>query len=78
MDYRQYAEVNPLLTIWVFLLWLFGQNLQVILLIAPMNKLQLKHEEAEEYATLIMETLDIEHRGYIEVCHFNSTFLILS
>lgn len=45
-------------------------NLQVILLSAPINKLSVKHEEAEEQASLIMEVLDIEHRGYIEVFPF--------
>lgn len=39
---------------------------QTILLSASTNKLSLIHE-AENYATLIMEELDTENRGYIEV-----------
>ena len=41
--------------------------LQTILLSASTNKLSLTQEEAERYATLIMEVLDIENLGYIEV-----------
>lgn len=41
--------------------------LQTIILSASTNKLSLTHEEAEDYAALVMEHLDIENQGYIEV-----------
>lgn len=40
---------------------------QVILLSASTNKLSMSEEEAQEYAALIMEELDDEDLGYIEV-----------
>ncbi|XP_021286943.1 respiratory burst oxidase homolog protein A-like [Herrania umbratica] len=49
---------------------------KVILLSAPINKLSVKHEEAEEQASLIMEVLDIEHRGYIEPSQLESLFKV--
>ncbi|XWS51224.1 hypothetical protein CRYUN_Cryun12cG0158300 [Craigia yunnanensis] len=49
---------------------------QVILLSSPINKLSIKHEEAEEYATLIMEALEIEHRGYIEPSQWETLFKV--
>ncbi len=43
--------------------------LQVIVLSASANKLTKLKEQAEEYAALIMEELDVDQMGYIEV-HF--------
>lgn len=41
------------------------------MLSASANKLSRLKEQAEEYAALIMEELDPERLGYIEVgCHF--------
>lgn len=37
---------------------------------ASANKLSRLKEQAEEYAALIMEELDPERLGYIEVCKF--------
>ena len=42
-------------------------NLQIIMLSACANKLSRLKEQAEEYAALIMEELDPERLGYIEV-----------
>ncbi|KAE8684007.1 Respiratory burst oxidase [Hibiscus syriacus] len=47
---------------------------QVISLICPINKLSIKHKEAEEYAALIMEALDIEHQGYIQPSDLEALF----
>jgi hypothetical protein len=41
--------------------------LQIIMLSASANKLSRLKEQAEEYAALIMEELDPEELGYIEV-----------
>ncbi|XP_077230452.1 respiratory burst oxidase homolog protein F-like [Tasmannia lanceolata] len=40
---------------------------QVILLSASANKLSMKQEEVEQHAALVMEELDWENRGYIEL-----------
>jgi respiratory burst oxidase len=40
---------------------------QLIVLSASANKLSKLKEQAEEYASLIMEELDPENLGYIEV-----------
>jgi len=40
---------------------------QLIVLSASANKLAKLKEQAEEYASLIMEELDPDDRGYIEV-----------
>ncbi|RDX91801.1 Respiratory burst oxidase-like protein E, partial [Mucuna pruriens] len=40
---------------------------QTILLTASTNKLSVTHDEAEDYACLIMESLDKKNKGYIEV-----------
>jgi respiratory burst oxidase len=40
---------------------------QIIMLSASANKLSRLKEQAEEYAALIMEELDPEQLGYIEV-----------
>lgn len=42
--------------------------LQIIALSASANKLSKIQDEAEEYAALIMEELDPDNLGYIEVC----------
>ena len=42
--------------------------LQIIALSASANKLSKIQERAEEYAALIMEELDPDNFGYIEVC----------
>lgn len=49
---------------------------QTILLSAATNKLSLTHEEAEYYATLMMEALDTENRGYIELSQFETLFKV--
>lgn len=41
---------------------------QVIVLSASANKLSVLKEQASEYAALIMEELDVNRNGYIEVC----------
>lgn len=41
---------------------------EVIMLSASANRLSKLQEQAEEYAALIMEELDQENNGYIEVC----------
>lgn len=46
---------------------------QTILLSASTNKLSVTHEEAEDYAALIMDLLDNKNRGYIEVPILTST-----
>ena len=40
---------------------------QVIMLSASANKLSKLKEQASEYAALIMEELDVDHNGYIEL-----------
>lgn len=40
---------------------------QTILLTASTNKLSVTHDEAENYASLIMESLDKKNKGYLEV-----------
>ncbi|XP_024027378.1 respiratory burst oxidase homolog protein A [Morus notabilis] len=47
-----------------------------VLLSASTNKLSLTHEEAEDYASLVMEFLDTEKRGYIEISEFETLFRI--
>ncbi|KAF6165052.1 hypothetical protein GIB67_000636 [Kingdonia uniflora] len=47
---------------------------QVILLSTLANKLSLTQEEAEEYASLIMEELDRDNRGYIELSQLKELF----
>lgn len=42
--------------------------LQIITLSASANKLSKLKDRAEEYAALIMEELDPDNLGYIEVC----------
>lgn len=42
--------------------------LQIIALSASANKLSKLQERAEEYAALIMEELDPDNFGFIEVC----------
>lgn len=41
--------------------------IQTILLTASTNKLSVTHDEAENYASLIMESLDKKNKGYLEV-----------
>lgn len=52
-------------------MWLLNVSLsnclQIIMLSASANKLSRLKEQAEEYAALIMEELDPEGLGYIEV-----------
>lgn len=50
-------------------------NMQFITLCAGANKLSKIEEQAEEYAALIMEELDTENLGYIQVQVFIDTFL---
>lgn len=49
----------------------FDIILQIIALSASANKLSKIQERAEEYAALIMEELDPDNLGYIEVTLFN-------
>ncbi|KAL5544619.1 hypothetical protein UlMin_008403 [Ulmus minor] len=49
---------------------------QTVILSAYTNKLYLTHEEAEDYAALVMEVLDAENRGYIELYQFETLFRI--
>ena len=47
--------------------------MQIVLLSASANKLTVSHEEAEEHAGLVMEVVDIDNRGYLEVrTHFST------
>lgn len=41
--------------------------MQTILLTASINKLSVTRDEAEDYAALIMESVDNKNKGYIEV-----------
>ncbi|KAK7330292.1 hypothetical protein VNO77_24482 [Canavalia gladiata] len=47
---------------------------QTILLTASTNKLSVTHDEAEDYAALIMESLDKKNKGYIEISQMESLF----
>nr|KYP56695.1 Respiratory burst oxidase isogeny protein F [Cajanus cajan] len=47
---------------------------QTILLTASTNKLSVTHDEAEDYASLIMESLDKKKKGYIETSQMGSLF----
>ncbi|KHN48740.1 Respiratory burst oxidase like protein F [Glycine soja] len=47
---------------------------QTILLTASTNKLSVTHDEAEDYASLIMESLDKKNKGYIEISQMGSLF----
>ncbi|PON69705.1 Respiratory burst oxidase [Trema orientale] len=49
---------------------------QTVLLSASTNKLSLTHEESEDYASLVMEVLDKENRGYIEISEFETLLRI--
>ncbi|XP_062030403.1 respiratory burst oxidase homolog protein A-like isoform X1 [Rosa rugosa] len=49
---------------------------QTIILSATTNKLFLTPEEAEDYAALVMELLDTEKRGYIELPQFETLFKV--
>ncbi|KAA8541035.1 hypothetical protein F0562_024998 [Nyssa sinensis] len=51
---------------------------QVILLSASTNKLFVTREEAEEYANLIVEALDTEDQGYIELSQLETLFKVSS
>lgn len=51
---------------WIFLYYYYF--FQIIALSASANKLSKIQDEAEEYAALIMEELDPDNLGYIEVC----------
>ncbi|KAL5987826.1 hypothetical protein ACLOJK_035582 [Asimina triloba] len=51
---------------------------QEILLSAASNKLSMTQEQAEEYAALIMEELDCENRGYVEVSQLETLFKAIS
>lgn len=53
----------------------FGNN-QLIMLSASANKLSRLKERAEEYASLIMEELDPENFGYIEVRNGHNCSLV--
>ncbi|KAH7528865.1 hypothetical protein FEM48_Zijuj05G0123200 [Ziziphus jujuba var. spinosa] len=49
---------------------------QSILLSASTNQLSLSHEEAEDYAALVMEEVDKENRGYIQLSQFETFFKV--
>ncbi|CAN6585062.1 unnamed protein product [Malus baccata var. baccata] len=51
---------------------------QTITLSASTNKLSLTHEEAEDYAALVMKLLDTENRSYIEFPQFRTLFNVMS
>jgi hypothetical protein len=61
------CEVTPKGYFLVVSVVLSTVNLQIIMLSASANKLSRLKEQAEEYAALIMEELDPEGLGYIEV-----------
>jgi len=48
--------------------------LQIIALSASANKLSKLQERSDEYAALIMEELDPDNLGYIEVCVLSSNY----
>eukprot|EP00250_Pteridium_aquilinum_P016154 c22967_g1_i1 orf=339-2258(+) len=47
---------------------------EMIMLSASSNKLSILEEQAEEYASLIMQDLDVDKQGYIELSHLESLF----
>lgn len=47
---------------------------EMIMLSASSNKLAILEEQAEEYASLIMQELDVDKQGYIELSHLESLF----
>ncbi|MCO5588511.1 hypothetical protein L7F22_042468 [Adiantum nelumboides] len=47
---------------------------EMIMLSASSNKLSILEEQAEEYASLIMQELDVDKQGYIELSHLESLF----
>lgn len=47
---------------------------EVIMLSASANKLSKLKDQAAEYAALIMEELDVDRTGYIEVLKFINLF----
>ncbi|KAH7415575.1 hypothetical protein KP509_14G052800 [Ceratopteris richardii] len=47
---------------------------EMIMLSASSNKLSIMEEQAEEYASLIMQELDVDRQGYIELSHLESLF----
>ncbi|KAK9926111.1 hypothetical protein M0R45_023359 [Rubus argutus] len=49
---------------------------QTIILSASTNKLFLTPEEAEDYAASVMELLDAEKRGYLELAQFETLFKV--
>ncbi|XP_038879475.1 respiratory burst oxidase homolog protein A-like isoform X2 [Benincasa hispida] len=51
---------------------------QMIMLSASTNKLSVTHEEGEDYAALVMEELDEEKQGYLELPQFEKLFKISS
>ncbi|XP_050937029.1 respiratory burst oxidase homolog protein A-like isoform X1 [Cucumis melo] len=51
---------------------------QMIMLTACTNKLSVTHEEGEDYAALVMEELDEEKQGYLELHQFEKLFKISS
>jgi hypothetical protein len=67
MVYDQLIEKMPLFCV------------QIIMLSASANKLSRLKEQAEEYAALIMEELDSEGLGYIEVKYhmFHTVFFMI-
>ena len=50
--------------------------LQIITLSASANKLTKIVECADEYAALIMEELDPNNLGYVEVCNINKLMFV--
>lgn len=52
--------------------------MQLLILSASANKLSKLNEKAEEYASLIMEELDPENLGYIEVKSLPLLFLSIN
>ena len=63
LRYKICTKFNLLIHIWL---------LQVIALSACANKLSKIQDQAEEYAALIMEELDPDNLGYIEVFNLTS------
>ncbi|XP_039689279.1 respiratory burst oxidase homolog protein A isoform X2 [Medicago truncatula] len=47
---------------------------QTILLTASINKLSVTRDEAEDYAALIMESVDNKNKGYIEISEMETLF----
>ena len=52
----------------IFISIFFSHHVQIISLSASANELENIRRQADEYAALIMETLDPYHYGYIMVC----------